>query len=395
MNERLKLERKRFQVLEKRQLRANTLDAMIHQKEWVEDGMEGLVRMMKDSWPYFDALVCLSCYQSLSSHQYSWALGYALASLWVMSVNARTGCIERMTMHDYHSIKKKQFYLACDFKTSETYNYQIVMTTDIIEIFIKYIRKHIIPQDVDSQEAVVFPSFKGSPLCQGEASKKVSNIFKRYGYHITVTKLRAMISTHIEEKFRSDEITLQEYQTFVESGQTHSIATHKKYYVKKRKYEDGEVIQGIHQKVFPQPNDLSFDDHYDTIDRPLMRTSSISSTLISPSDSSSLSSSIQIPISSTPMENPDPPRAFGVARDDINVIKKKYEWIEEEISYLRQYIKSIEPQLPGTSKNRYAACLTYLKQTAPLNVIQYFHPHHLTTSDRLKNGFLRAASFDN
>jgi hypothetical protein len=72
-----------------------------------------------------------------------------------------------------------------------------------------------------------------------------------------------MISTHVEDKFRSQEITLEEYQTFVQSGQTHSTATHKKYYVKKRKYVDGEVIQSIHRKVFPQSNDLAFNNPYD------------------------------------------------------------------------------------------------------------------------------------
>jgi hypothetical protein len=401
MSERLRIERKRFHLLERRQTKSNTLDSMIQQKEWVEDGMEGLMRMMKDSWTYFDALVCLSCYQPLSCHQYSWALGYSLASLWVMSVNARIGCIERMVMKDYHSIQQNQFHLASDFKTSETYHYQIVMTTDIVGIFIKYIRKHIIPEDIDSEDAVVFPSFKGSPLCQGEASKKVSNIFKRYGYHLSVTKLRAMISTHVEDKFRSQEITLEEYQTFVQSGQTHSTATHKKYYVKKRKYVEGEMIQSIHQKVFPQPNDLAFHDHYDAIDRPVRN--SLSSALSSPSPSSSspsssLSSPISVPsssTSSTPVQGSDQPRIFGLARDDVNEVKKKYEWIEEEISYLQHYIQSIEPQLPGTSKNRYAACLTHLKQTAPLNAIQYFHPHHLMNSDRLKNGFLRAAILNN
>lgn len=414
MSERLRLERKRFHLLERRQTKSITLDSMIQQKEWVEDGMEGLMRMMKDSWTYFDALVCLSCYQPLSCHQYSWALGYSLASLWVMSVNARIGCIERMVMKDYHSIQHNQFYLASDFKTSDTYNYQIVMTTDIIGIFIKYIRKHIIPEDVDSDEAVVFPSFKGSPLCQGEASKKVSNIFKRYGYHLSVTKLRAMISTHVEDKFRSQEITLEEYQTFVQSGQTHSTATHKKYYVKKRKYVDGEMIQSIHQKVFPQPNDLAFNDNYDhAIDRPLRNSaldspssstpSRSSSTPSSSTRSSSSTPSSSTPSSSTPSSSPsstpiqtsNQQREFGLARDDLHVVKKKYEWMEEEISYLRHYIQSIEPQLPGTSKNRYAACLTHLKHAAPLDVIQFFHPHHLMTSDRLKNGFLRAALLSN
>jgi hypothetical protein len=76
--------------------------------------------------------------------------------------------------------------------------------------------------------------------------------------------LRAMISTHVEDKFRSQEITLED-QTFVQSGQTHSTATDKKHDVKKRKYVDGEVIQSIHQKVFPQPNDLAFNNPYDHV----------------------------------------------------------------------------------------------------------------------------------
>jgi hypothetical protein len=303
------------------------------------------------------------------------------------------------------------------------------MTTDIVGIFIKYIRKHIIPEDIDSEDAVVFPSFKGSPLCQGEASKKVSNIFKRYGYHLSVTRLRAMISTHVEDKFRSQEITLEEYQTFVQSGQTHSTATHKKYYVKKRKYVDGEMIHSIHRKVFPQSNDLPFHDHYDAIDRPLRNsaldspssstpsssppssstrsssstpsssTRSSSSTPSSSTRSSSSTPSSSTPSSSTPSSTPiqtsNQQREFGLARDDLHVVKKKYEWMDEEISYLRHYIQSIEPQLPGTSKNRYATCLIHLKQTAPLDVIQFFHPHHLMSSDRLKNGFLRASILNN
>jgi hypothetical protein len=230
-----------------------------------------------------------------------------------------------------------------------------------------------------------------------------------------------MISTHVEDKFRSQEITLEEYQTFVQSGQTHSTATHKKYYVKKRKYVDGEMIHSIHRKVFPQSNDLPFHDHYDALDRPLRNSaldspsstpssstpsSSTRSSSSTPSSSTRLSSSTpsstpssSTPSSSTPSSTPiqtsNQQREFGLARDDLHVVKKKYEWMDEEISYLRHYIQSIEPQLPGTSKNRYAACLTHLKHAAPLDVIQFFHPHHLMTSDRLKNGFLRADLLSN
>jgi hypothetical protein len=219
--------------MDRRNQRKNTIDTLIQQREWVENGMDGLLDMLKDSFSYYDALVCLACYQPLSCHQYSWALGYALSTMWILTLNARNGCIEKLTMKDYRNIQSKNFHLASQFKTSSKYSYQIVSTTDIIGIFIKYIRKHVIPQDVDSDDAVVFPSYRGTPLCQGEGSKKVSNIFKRYGYQLSVTRLRAMISTHLEERFHQNEISLEEYKTFIESGQTHSLATHKKYYVKK------------------------------------------------------------------------------------------------------------------------------------------------------------------
>lgn len=189
MNERLKIERKRYQMMEKRNQKKQTLDLMIAQREWVEDGMDGLMAMMKDSFPYYDSLICLSCYQPLSCHQYSWALGYALASLWVMTVNARSGCIEKMTMKDYHDIEDKQFHLASDFKTSATYSFQIVKTTDIIALYVKYIRKHVIPEDIDGDDSVLFPNFKGTPLCQGEVSRKVRH------HHVSPLYLSSLLLT--------------------------------------------------------------------------------------------------------------------------------------------------------------------------------------------------------
>jgi len=180
MNDRLKIERKRFQLMDRRKQKNQTLDVLIQQREWVQNGLVGLLDMMKDSWEYYDSLVCLACYQPLSCHQYSWALGYALASLWVIASNARKGCIEKMTMKDQKLMEQQNFCLATDFKTSSTYSYQIVTTTDIVGIYIKYIRKHIIPIEIDSDDAVVFPSWKGTPLHQGEVSKKVSHIFRRY-----------------------------------------------------------------------------------------------------------------------------------------------------------------------------------------------------------------------
>lgn len=383
-------------------MKKNTLQKLIDQREWVEEGMPKLLEMIQDSWSYFDALVCLACYQPLSCHQYSWALGYALSTMWVLNVNARNGCIERLTMKDFHDIGTTNFHLASKFKTSSKYQYQIVTTTDIIGVYVKYIRKHVINSEHDSIESVLFPSFKGTPMCQGEGSKKVSNIFKRYGYKLNITTLRAMMATHIEEKYHQEEISFDEYKMFVENGQTHSVSTHKKYYVKKRKHQEGEAIQQIFKKVFPQAPELAtINDYYEDIN-PTLDTShsqvqeeelqqldiqpiAVWSPIPHMTSTSSSSSS-----SSSSKRTPDC-RQFGTARSDINEMnKKKFNWTDEEISSLQQYIKDVEPSMNLGTKNRYASCLTYLKQWASDDVIKYFHPHHLVNSDRLKTGFLRA-----
>jgi hypothetical protein len=412
---------------------------MIERREWVPGGMSEIMEMMIDSFAYFDSLVALATFQPLSCHQYSWALGYTLASMWTMAYNARIAAIETMTISDYQSIELEQFYLADQFKTSNIYSYQIINTTDVVKIFVKYIRKHVISPECDSGEAVLFPSWKGTPLAQGEASKKFSNIFRRYGYNLTVTRLRSIISTHVEEKFKKNEISQEEYIRFITTGQTHTISTHRKYYVKKRKYEEGQQLLESYQKIFPAAPVIQdyYDDNTNEEDMPLndiisscddgnpaeesfIAPCSSSHTLYAPPCSSYQtlpsdtlttppysSHTLYIP-SSHPLYTPSfyssshthtilsggidghESRVFGMARTDIGEKKKKFDWIDEEINYLVEYIQNIAPSLPGAEKNRYATCLSFLKTSAPDEAIQFFHPHHLRNSDRLKNGYLRA-----
>lgn len=75
---------------------------------------------------------------------------------------------------------------------------------------------------------------------------------------------------------------------------------------------------------------------------------------------------------------------FGIARDDIHKEGKRFDWIDEELDYLVFYIKTIESD---EKKNKYSNCLTHLRNEATAEVKQYFHPHHVASSDRLKNGY--------
>jgi len=203
--ERLKEERNRFQSINRKKNRENSIDALIKKRQWVEEGVEGLQNMMLDSWPYFDALVAFSCTMPLNRQRYSWILCYSLASMWCLAVNARVKSIEKLTMKGFKELQKKKFTLSTSFKTCHTYHYQVVYTTDIVNLYVKYVRRQILPEELDSDEAKVFLTYQGNALAQGDVNKKVKKFFERYGYDLTVTKLREIMMTHVEES--SGELT--------------------------------------------------------------------------------------------------------------------------------------------------------------------------------------------
>lgn len=72
-------------------------------------------------------------------------------------------------------------------------------TTDIVNLYVKYIRKQILQEEYDSDDAKVFLNWEGKPLIMGVMNRKVKSFFARYGYDLTVTRLREIVATHIEE----------------------------------------------------------------------------------------------------------------------------------------------------------------------------------------------------
>jgi len=68
-----------------------------------------------------------------------------------------------------------------------------------VKIYVKYLRKQVILEEYDSEEAKVFLNWHGNPLGEGELNKKVKKFFLRYGYDMSVTRLRDIVATHIEK----------------------------------------------------------------------------------------------------------------------------------------------------------------------------------------------------
>ena len=161
------------------------------------------------------------------------------------------------------------------------------------------------------------------------------------------------------------------------SGQTHNVSTHKKYYSKKRKYEEGNRIDSIFQQHIANNEEPRIEEtKYESLlerefcaKNPVVLTNNPPAVVINVLDEDD----------------------FGTARDDKNLVKQRYDWIDQEMNFFENYIENIEPRMTSEEKKyRFAACLSYLKKCHP-EIKKHFHPNHVANTDRLKTGFLRAA----
>lgn len=141
------------------------LSKAIIAREWCD--LEDLVAMLVSDWRYFNLLVILSLHTKLTVSQYTWATSFALASMWVFEANARAQSIETLTMASVNGRTGSIFDLSSKFKTSKYYDFQIVHGSDIVAIFVKFIRVQVIPEHLDSPLSALFVTHAGTPFSQG------------------------------------------------------------------------------------------------------------------------------------------------------------------------------------------------------------------------------------
>lgn len=188
---------------------------------------------------------------------------------------------------------------------------------------------------------------------------------------------------------------IAEYDDLIRVGQTHSKSTHLKYYnfsdaAKNDRLGIARTMHETYQRITPGVTSSS-----QLINPPVNQDQVpelISRVTINPADEQQKQFNHLIRSSAYQYSNTPTPETmrtindqdFGIARKDIEKEGKRFEWIDEELDYLVFYIKTIESD---EKKNKYSKCLTHLRNEATAEVKQYFHPHHIASSDRLKNGY--------
>lgn len=178
-------------------------------------------------------------------------------------------------------------------------------------------------------------------------------------------------------------------------GQTHSLGTHQRFYVKqslekKRKYEDGKTMQDLFQSLLhehplpPTSMELEVNQEKEPDTSPV---ETLSETTSSPRPSLTPFNTSASFNKNGPNISLDEVYEFGSARADINKKGQRFDWTDKEISHLQHFILHVEPTLSeGERKNKYASCLVYLKR-ADSTIQQDFHPFHCENSGRLKTGY--------
>lgn len=168
----------------------------------------------------------------------------------------------------------------------------------------------------------------------------------------------------------------------METSQTHSRTVHHAYYAKKRRVvEDATTIPEAFERIttsHPMMNvEADATSRYEDIIQQQQYEDIIQQQFLETSSSS---------LALDPFQS----RIYGRGRMDFDIKAKRFPWIQEEIEYFHLYFRTIEPYLTEDQlKHKYATCLATIRGEGD-QVGQYFHPHHLENSDRLKTGYLKA-----
>ena len=332
-------------------------------------GLKQIRANLHDGWDYFDALVAVAQagYQ-LKESEYNECLRYVLATLWGYDGNARSLAIEELCLDDVQiKLEGRDFVLSQKFKTFGHYDHQVVKFSLIIsEVWVPFIRSQATTRRESDR---VFVKYNGMPLQHNETTRHVQEYFKRYGLVLNVTTLRSVL----EESYlvaETDGLISERARASLTLSQGHSERTAEEYYLLGKPaarsitkgVADADAFEAIcaSADLLLEPLEMPPD-----IDSRVRNVRARTDTYAGVLEASS---------------------CFGLAyTGKATNGGKRYEWTLEELKWIEGWYVM---QGADIKLNRYSSCLRDLHQEVP-SVKALFHPHHVESSDRFKNGAMK------
>jgi hypothetical protein len=404
-------------LLKERSAAPTSICELINRKKWPIGGLQEL----------YDAVVAeLSWLSRLLEHNYTASrnsygnfMELLVSSAYVCSIQGRVQALNELQLKDYDALLNG-YFMSSTFKTSQYFGLQPVTTSDLFRYLLKiYIEKfrtrtsHNLPSDP------LFLSYDNTPLRVG---RYVTRFFKRtLNLHITTNSIRSIVETSAEDLHLSGVISNEERNSILNIN-GHSNATMRKYYLKRNRERDITHATEVFDKTVPNrdcspisPNSLSFNVKHnaDTFAFDNQRDLCLDSSSQKETDTNncntftdyresnygrtcnhSITHATQVFDKTVPNRDCSPisPNSLSFKKHtyDTNTGWKheyfgrtnlrRIPWSTYELDYISKWCFK-----HGNANNVMANCLENIRSDK--EALQYFHPHHIRDSARLRYGY--------
>ncbi len=259
-------------------------------------------------------------------------------------------------------------HMSTNFKTVIFYGLQAITTSPISrELLMLYIQ-HFRPKHLTRPDDSLFVSLAGTPVRVG---RYVTCFFKRVLYlNLTTTTIRSIVATETSVLSLSGDITPEQAKSSFNMG-GHSGITCAKFYQKRDREIDVQNSRVVHNKLLKSPQE------------PKEHVRGLDFSLLSPQKNEEEMHDIDFSLDAT-ISNDMPASNIGIAHPCYQFEGRRITWTKKEVRHVGSWCKAYQKEFPA-ALNVVAKCLESILQDK--KVREYFHPHHLMDSTRLRWGW--------
>ena len=301
------------------------------------------------------------------------------------------------------------YFFSTKFKTVTSHGLQAITTSEtsreLLHLYVTYMR----PKQFTAASDRLFISLKGKSVRVG---RYVTAFFKRTSHlNLCTTTIRSIVATETSALTLSGQITPEQTKSSISMG-GHSAITCAKFYQKRSRECDVIHSQEVHQKLIRSPQrriesataalDLLSDEHSTAViesfsdgeERVLVPHVFSGGGGISPSllVESPVSANNTAYISSAAISLMKPASNIGIAHPCYQFEGRRITWTKTEVQHVGTWCKAYEKDFP-VAQNVVAKCLDSILKDK--KVREYFHPHHLMDSSRLRWGWQKFLDEEN
>jgi hypothetical protein len=327
-------------------------------------------------------------------------MNMVVSSIYAFCPNGRISALATLTEDQFDELDSPAFIMSTSFKTYEKFGMQpVIFDHPVVLKLLQAYKVKFRPRNCGGPKSPLFITRNGKLY---NISRGVTRFFKaELGIHINTTTIRSLVETTMHKALMQGVITPEE-RAAVMNINGHSSQVTKEYYI--RNEREADVANGC--SAFKKCADLesSHSQSLFTPDAGAERwtgSSSSASRFIDTTESNNIGIEYDF-IECDTMNNSalSFEEEFGLTVEDFSSLQAldygakhpnqnkdalRVAWSNEEIKIIGHWCDNALRTNPQWSSTIVARCLTFISSNDEAR--QYFHPHHVEDSSRLRHGY--------